>query len=224
MCSLPDLPCASEAPAGLSRSVGRKSGFGAPTEPLAIAFVDGQNLFHCAREAFDYTYPNYDPLKLAAEVCRLRGWQLSQARFYTGVPPVERDRYWHEFWTKKTLRMRRAGVIVVTRPLRYTEKLLEDGRHQSIPREKGVDVRIAIDVLTLAFKNALDVALLFSQDQDLAELATEIRALSQRQGRWLKIASAFPVGPGTRNTRGINDTDWIRIDKATYDMCLDPYA
>ena len=25
-----------------------------------VAFVDGQNLFHAAREAFGYTYPNYE--------------------------------------------------------------------------------------------------------------------------------------------------------------------
>lgn len=39
-----------------------------PHEPPAIrvvAFVDGQNLFHSAREAFGYTYPNYDVGKLA---------------------------------------------------------------------------------------------------------------------------------------------------------------
>ena len=26
----------------------------------AVAFVDVQNLYHAAREAFGYTYPNYD--------------------------------------------------------------------------------------------------------------------------------------------------------------------
>lgn len=31
-----------------------------------------------------------------------------------------------------------------------------------------------------------------------------------------------PFGPTTRNRRGINKTDWIRIDRATYDTCLDP--
>ena len=224
MCSLPDLPRSCGAPAGLLHPVARDSEFVIPGDPFAIAFIDGQNLFHCAREAFGYNYPNYDPLRLATEVCRLRGWKLSQTRFYTGVPPAARNRRWHEFWARKTLRMRRAGVIVVTRPLRYTEELLEDGKFQSIPREKGIDVRIAIDVLTLSFKKTLDIAVIFSQDQDLAELATEIRALSQRHGRWLKIASAFPVGPGTANTRGINNTDWIRIDKATCDQCLDPHV
>jgi len=34
-----------------------------PSEPAlkgTVAFVDGQNLFHAAREPFGYTYPNYD--------------------------------------------------------------------------------------------------------------------------------------------------------------------
>jgi hypothetical protein len=34
-----------------------------PEEPLnkrAIAFVDGQNLFHAAKEAYGYRDPNYD--------------------------------------------------------------------------------------------------------------------------------------------------------------------
>ena len=35
----------------------------------AIAFVDGQNLFHAVLEAFGYTYPNYDVLALAKAIC-----------------------------------------------------------------------------------------------------------------------------------------------------------
>lgn len=44
-----------------------------PQEPpikRAIAFVDGQNLFHAARHAFGYTFPNYDVKKLAQAVCQ----------------------------------------------------------------------------------------------------------------------------------------------------------
>lgn len=36
-----------------------------PPEPIvkrAVTFIDGQNLFHAAREAFGYIYPNYDVL------------------------------------------------------------------------------------------------------------------------------------------------------------------
>jgi hypothetical protein len=43
-----------------------------------VAFVDGQNLFHAAREAFGYTYPNYDVSALATAICKRQGWQASQ--------------------------------------------------------------------------------------------------------------------------------------------------
>ncbi len=58
-----------------------------PAEPAvkrAIAFVDGQNLFHNVRNAFGYTYPNYDVQKLAQAVCTSRGWTLERVQFYTG--------------------------------------------------------------------------------------------------------------------------------------------
>jgi hypothetical protein len=35
------------------------------------------------------------------------------------------------------------------------------------------------------------------------------------------MASAFPSSPTSRNTRGVNHTEWIPIDRATYDACLD---
>jgi hypothetical protein len=48
-----------------------------PVEPAvkrAIAFFDGQNLFYAAKHAFGYSWPNYDPLKLARAVCQSQGW------------------------------------------------------------------------------------------------------------------------------------------------------
>ena len=82
-------------------------------------------------------------------------------------------------------------------------------------------MRIAIDVIRMAHHREYDVALIFSQDQDLSEIAEEIRAIGQEQGRWIKIASAYPVSPTTGNARGINKTDWIPITRVVYDACLD---
>lgn len=75
--------------------------------------------------------------------------------------------------------------------------------------------------MRLAHRRAYDVALVFSQDQDLSEAAEELRTIAREQGRWLKIASSYPLSPASRNTRGIDKTDWIRIDRATFDRCLD---
>ena len=56
----------------------------APNPKRAVAFFDGQNLFHGAKAAFGYTFPNYDPLALAKAVCERQGWECVGTRFYTG--------------------------------------------------------------------------------------------------------------------------------------------
>jgi uncharacterized LabA/DUF88 family protein len=117
------------------------------------------------------------------------------------------------------------GVSVFSRELRYQNKIikLRDGTQESIlmGQEKGIDVRIALDIIRFAWDQIFDVALIFSQDQDLSEVADEVRRLTINQSRWIKIASAFPISPTSINKRGINKTDWIKIEKSTYDSCID---
>ena len=194
--------------------------------PRAIAFVDGQNLYHAARQAFDYSHPNYDVKALAARVSQMGGWELTQTRFYTGIPSHKENPFWHGFWVSKLAGMWRQGVEVYSLPVRYRNQrtTLADGREHvvRVGEEKGIDVRIAVDVICMAFRRSYDVAIIFSQDQDLAEVAKEVRLIAKTQSRWIKVACAYPVGPGTRYSRGIDRTDWIQIDRATYSACLDP--
>lgn len=197
-----------------------------PPVKRVVAFVDGQNLFHAAREAFGYTFPNYDVACLATEVCALEpGWQLSQARFYTGVPDASDNAHWSRFWAAKLSVMGRQGVHVFARALRYRNRRvrLPDGTEHTFltGEEKGIDVRLALDVIRLAHRGEYEVALIFSQDQDLSEVAEEIRVIAREQHRWIKVACAFPASPARVNRRGINKTDWIRIDRNLYDRCLD---
>ena len=197
-----------------------------PTTKRAIAFIDGQNLFHAAREAYGYTFPNYNVVALSKTVCERNGWKLEQVRFYTGIPDPQDDPFWHQFWTNKLLFMSREGVQTFSRPLRYRNRRvrLPDGSEYTYTtgEEKGVDVRIALDVIRMAHRRQYDVALIFSQDQDLSEVADEIRLIAKEQSRWIKMACAFPVSPAARNRRGINGTDWVRIDRTTWESCLDP--
>ncbi|HEV2597367.1 NYN domain-containing protein [Sphingopyxis sp.] len=190
----------------------------------AIAFFDGQNLFHSAKQAFGYTWPNFNPKALAERVCADHGWQLQQTRFYTGVPDAADKPFWNHFWIAKAGQMGREGVYVFTRPLRYRNKVvrLPDGTEHSFldGDEKGIDVRISLDVIRLALKREFDVAILFCRDQDLTEVADEIRLIAKEQNRWIKVASAFPHSPAFR-VRGIDKTDWIKLDRQLYDQCLD---
>lgn len=199
-----------------------------PPEPIvkrAVCFVDGQNLFYGVREAFGYTYPNYDVAALSRAICDGQGWTFEQTRFYTGIPDPADNAFWNSFWAAKMAVMGRQGISVFSRPLRYRNRVvrLPDGTTRSFltGEEKGIDVRIALDVISMAHRRDYDVAVIFSQDQDLSEVAGEIRAIAREQNRWIKIACAFPVSPTSRNRRGIDKTDWIRIDRATYDACLD---
>jgi uncharacterized LabA/DUF88 family protein len=218
-----------DTPKGLGRGIflpraprGRQE----PREKRAIAFFDGQNLFHAAKESFGYSYPSFDARGLARAICDRQGWRLAGIRFYTGMPDEEQSPDWHHFWCAKLGQMGRDGVTTFTRALRYRRQVvaLPDGREASIlvGQEKGIDVRLALDVVRLAHRREYDVALVFSQDQDLSEAADEIRAISSEQRRWIWVASAFPLSKSTRNRRGINGTQWLPIDRELYDACLDP--
>ena len=83
------------------RSVNRGPIFPEPANKRAVTFIDGQNLFHCALECFDYHYPNYDVLRLSHAVCRENGSALSEARFYTGFPDSADDPFWNAIVSEK---------------------------------------------------------------------------------------------------------------------------
>jgi hypothetical protein len=142
------------------------------------------------------------------------------------VPSPDDDAFWNHFWTAKLAQMGRVGIQAFSRHLKYRNQALRlpDGQMATVlvGSEKGIDVRLALDVVAAARNNTCDVALIFSQDQDLSEVADEVRAISMQQGRWIKVACAFPVSPTYSNTRGIDKTDWIRINRTTYDNGLDP--
>jgi len=193
-----------------------------PTIKRLVTFVDGQALYRAAKDAFGYIFPNYDVRKLSEQIAAKQEWQLANVYFYTGIPDYADNSLWHDFWASKLAVMGTRGIITFSRPVRYAneEVKLRDGSTQivRVGHEKGIDVRIA----RLAIENVYDVALVFSQDQDLSEVSDEIRKISQQQGRWIRIASAYPISPSSINRRGINNTEWVTIDKSMYDACIDP--
>jgi uncharacterized LabA/DUF88 family protein len=196
-----------------------------PTEPAlkrVHAYVDGQNLFHAARAVFGASYPDFDPRCLADRICLAQGWELARVRFYSGVPDPAESPQWSRFWDAKLKAMRDRGVSVFTRPLAYRRGHDESGDSRPVAVEKGIDIRIAIDVVRDALDRACDVALIFSQDADLAEVAAEVRRISREQERWIKVACAFPVSSESRFRRGVDGTDWLPFEHRLYRDCKDP--
>lgn len=197
------------------------------SKPLyAMAFFDAQNLFQHAKDAFGHHHPNFDPTKLHHAVCAANGWTPNLVRFYTGVPDANRNAMWAGYWNNRVLSLKRNGVSVTTRKLRYHDNQVEmpDGTIETTTsvQEKGIDVRLSLDVVKLARKKNFEVAVIFSQDQDLCEVVDEIKEIAKEQGRFIHICCPFPSSSTATSRRGIDGTNWFRMDRTFYDACLDP--
>lgn len=179
--------------------------------PRVIAFFDGQNIYHGSKAAFPGAGEDYNPRALAGLLASRQGWRLLETRFYTGIPNQARDPAGFRVWRRRLRRMQYDGCVTTTRRLRYDTL----GR----PREKGIDVRIALDIVRLALDRRMDMAVIFSQDNDFAEVAREVMHIGDLGGHRIGLVSAYPVGPGTLNKRGIARTDWIRFNRTDWDRC-----
>ena len=194
-----------------------------------MAFFDVQNLYRHAKDAFQvddscgYHHPNFDPIKLHKKVAENFGCTPTLTRFYTGVPPASESEMWSGYWSNRVLALKRAGVFVETRKLRYHQETLADGTIKTIPQEKGIDIRISLDLVSCARRKEFDVAIIFSQDQDLAEAVKEVNEIVKGQtGRNVEVVSAFPDSHIASSARGIDKTKWFKFDRAFYDLCVDP--
>lgn len=133
---------------------------------------------------------------------------MAKVLFYTGIPDQNEDPFWNQFWVRKLGAMGARGVQTYSRTVKNN-------------REKGVDLRLGIDVVRMAITNQYDIALIFSQDQDFTEAVETVKETAKLQNRWIWIASAFPYDPAYGKTAGIMGTEMIRIDRAMYDACID---
>ena len=185
-----------------------------------IVFVDGQNLYHLAKDAWrtgassTYSWPSYDIEKLSlALVNAVGGRTLAEIRFYTGVTNPKagrRERFWHDFWSSKLRLMQNQGIYV------YRGRINVGGQ------EKGVDVSLSIDLIQATHESRYETAIIVSQDSDFGPAVRLAKQIAKDQGRMLAFESAFPVGPGAGSQRGIPGTTWRPIEKETYDACQDP--
>lgn len=192
----------------------------------AIAFLDGQNLFHAARLRFGVTRPNYHPRSLAREVCAWNGWTYTQTRFYTGIHRSYENPIWYGYWARKLSALQKyPDVYVFQKELSYvTVRSTINGKEKKVrtAREKGIDVRISLDIVGLARRQEYDVAIIFSEDTDFIEVVKEVKAIAAEQNRLITIACAFPYNDlAPRPGRGIPGTQWIKISRHIYEACLD---
>ena len=194
----------------------------------AIFYFDGQNLYRRARAVFsNIKHPNFDPVALSKLIAEKHSFKIQKIKFYTGIPPKGRFPHWHKFWSRKlTLLGKNNLVETFTRQTRLRKEtvLIDNKEHEiEFDVEKGIDVRIAIDIVRDVFYKHTETVVIFSQDQDLSEVAKEIKKIGKKEQRYISVFSAFPY-PSTSlpiYRQGIHGTNWIRISETDYNQCID---
>ncbi len=137
---------------------------------------------------------------------------LAGVRYYTRIHDPNRNPHAHLLMEHRLAAYRAAGVSTLPIPLRYDAS----GR----AREKGVDVRMALDLHRLGYKGLYDVAIIVSEDSDLEPAAQEIYALRDGE-RWIAVENALPWGPKS-HTRWLASVRRRRvIDRNLFDRIQD---
>ncbi len=141
-----------------------------PSGQKVIVFIDAQNVYHGARNAFfnraDYhVHGQFDPLALG-ELLTQRGKPgtsrtLQEVRIYTGKPDATKSPKAYSAHMRQTSGWQAKGVTVIARPLRYPKNWPHEKE-----QEKGIDVLLAIDFCTLS--DRYDTGIMFSTDTDLS--------------------------------------------------------
>lgn len=190
--------------------------------PARIAvFVDLQNAYHCARDAFcgglsaPSRFGNFSPIRMA-ELLAGKGDDPREVVFvgvYVGAPDPRVDSQGARAQSRRVAAWQRASelVTVKSRGLRYPP-----GRPLSEAEEKGVDVQLAIDAMVMGVRDEYNVAMLVTTDTDLLPVVEGLLALKAINGKpdvevigWKGLSRGLVV-PGVP-MRWIGDRDFVTI-------------
>lgn len=175
------------------------------TAARVLVFIDGQNAYKACERL--YKHGACHPILLAERLAE--GRSLVGVRFYSGVHDPTVDPRGRSRTDRRHNLMRRTGVTVVERQLRYRWEwgfdpaALPDPRRNigqglqvtvrpyQRAREKGIDLAIGLDVIDLALNGYMDVAVVLSSDNDLCEAAHSTHQATQAQGHRVSVEAAL---------------------------------
>lgn len=159
----------------------------APPPNSVAVFIDWQNTYKTAREAFDWwnhpnEYGNYSPYALARILAAGNGRgaasDLVRVNIHRGLPSQKYDQAGYAANRRQSaawMAENRDVVIPRLRPLRYSRDPNEP------PREKGIDVELAVAAVEWVLTERCEVAIIFSHDTDLVP-AVELLARLKGSG------------------------------------------
>jgi NYN domain len=145
-------------------------------------FIDLQNCYECARTAFhapgDPSYLGNMDLGRLARLLAGKGGPALDLTFvgvYCGLADPRIAPKTNSARMKQIRAWERAGITVFARPLQYLRGLP--------PREKGVDVKLAIDIVMKAIEDVYDLAIIASCDSDLNPAIDALLELRRLNGK-----------------------------------------
>lgn len=165
------------------------------TAKRVVVFLDWQNVYMRARESFHDPAADpavkgqVDPVDLAHvlkddHATRHEGvtFELGEIRIYRGRPTQQRDPIAHAAFRRQTAawasnRLIRPVFSDLRYPLDWGEATCRER-----PREKGVDVALAVDLVTLCQDGGYDVAIVMSADYDLTPALSYVARRTATRG------------------------------------------
>lgn len=151
-----------------------------------MIFIDGNNLYHSLKHVIGRT--NLDFEKFSKKLANNR--HLIRTYYYNA--PLNRDDDEDKHRLQQSFFDSLDSVPYLTKKFGRLEKrlvrqTLPDGTYISVPTyvEKGVDTHIVIDMLTFAYKDTYDTAILVSGDEDFVVLVEKIKDL----GKHVEVAN-----------------------------------
>ena len=185
-------------------------------------FIDYQNVYHTARRAFHApsdpaSFGQIAPRKLAELLCRrqLRGASASEARLeqvrvYRGMPrPGDRN---YAPARRQIATWPADRVIVATRPVQGP---------RSAPREKEIDISLALDFYEAARSGSFDLGILFSVDSDFEPLIERIQQSDLRFSMAVETAAWWAPPRQVLQLGGSSGTPCHLLTEAEYALVRD---
>jgi len=160
-----------------------------------VVFLDWQNVYMRARESFHVeaaAHPKgqVNPLDLGLELAsrgRDGDRELIEVRIYRGVPDQAYDSVGYAASRRQMAAWARNNKItIIGRTLRYPDGWPDC---EEAPREKGVDVALAVDLVTMAATGDFETAIVMSSDQDLSPAVDQVRSRSHLGGARVEVAA-----------------------------------
>jgi len=195
-----------------------------------VVFLDSQNVYKGAREAFcGYGAPHWEgqvhPLALGQLIAADSPYerQLHQVRVYRGQPDATRDPRGYAANARQVAAWRQSPMVDVTmRTLRYPYGWPNSHQAGEKPQEKGIDVALAIDFVSMAVAGDFGVGVLMSTDTDLKPALEAVARLTPTQGVRAEVASwSSAAGHSRRLSISSRRLYCHWLGKDTYDQIAD---